>query len=415
MAIKISSHAIGVTVLLWTVLFTASAFATSKVELPLPFGCTRADQRASRDTLNKQLKPVFPPIPLQLRTPVEPTVFASNGRNYLIYELDLQNYADTSMTLRGIDVIDASNATEKRVAELKEVQLNMVLRPTGVDYWQYHGHPHVDANRNLGAGKSAVAFLCLAFESNALVPHQLRHRVHLDNESTEGPVIAVHSASLPIVGPPLTGTDWVPRNGPHLDSHHRMGLVVFDGIAQNARRFAIDWRKFKNGGQYSGDARDVHSYYAYGEKVLSVAEGLVVVATDGHPNNIPKTEDSFETAEPMTTENLGGNSIVIALSNGQFAEYYHLQPDSVRVKRGDRVQAGQVIARVGNSGDSRWPHLHFQVTNKPSMLASEGLPFVIDHFRVKVDNKEWMTRTREFPWGDEAVIDFGSETTGAKR
>ena len=116
--------------------------------------------------------------------------------------------------------------------------------------------------------------------------------------------------------------------------------------AQNARRFAIDWRKFKNGQQYEGDARDVHFYFAYGEKIVLVADGVVVNSVDQFPDNIPRTKDGFELALPLLSENLGGNFVIVVLPNGQFAQYFHMQ-------------LGQLIGQVGNSGDSRWPHLHF--------------------------------------------------------
>lgn len=81
----------------------------------------------------------------------------------------------------------------------------------------------------------------------------------------------------------------------------------------------------------------------------------------------------------------------------------------MRVKPGERVQRGQVLGRVGNSGDARLPHLHFQVSTAPDILTSEGLPFVIDQYRLKVGDKDWETQTREFPLG-EALIDFGAGT-----
>src|SRR5690349_20335132 len=48
---------------------------------------------------------------------------------------------------------------------------------------------------------------------------------------------------------------------------------------------AMDW--------FSGDARDVRSYYSYGKAVLAVADGRVVTARDGLPNNIPGHGESF--------------------------------------------------------------------------------------------------------------------------
>lgn len=397
-----------ITGLLLSALTAPSAFAASTNDLPLPLGCTLVERSAAAAPMSAPLKPVNPPIALQTRTPVEPTLFASAGRNYLIYELDLQNYSVTPMSLRGIDVMEVSNKGDKTIATIDATQLNALLRPTGVDYGDYKNHKHTDANRQLDAGRSAIAFMCIAFDGDAVVPTQLRHRVHLENTSNDGSVITVHRKPLPVFGSPLTGAGWHPFDGPKLNSHHRMGVMVIGGLAQNSRRFAVDWLKLKDGELYSGDPRDVKSYFGYGEKLLAVADGTVVDARDMYPDNIPKTAAGFETAIPITLENVAGNRVVIALANGQFAQYMHMQPGSVRVKRGDRVQRGQWIGQVGNSGDSRKPHLHFQLVNSPESFDGEGLPFVINQFMMKVPGQEWTRRNNEFPWGDEVMFDFGT-------
>lgn len=68
------------------------------------------------------------------------------------------------------------------------------------------------------------------------------------------------------------------------------------------------------------------------------------------------------------------------LGNGNFAFYAHLKTGTVKVRPGDRLAAGQVIANVGNSGNSSAPHLHFHVMSTPDPLRSDGLPFVLDEF-----------------------------------
>ena len=56
-----------------------------------------------------------------------------------------------------------------------------------------------------------------------------------------------------------------------------------------------------------------------------------------------------------------GNYVVISHSDGNFTLYAHLHANSISVKEGDSVDQGQVIAKVGNSGNSTGPHLHFEV------------------------------------------------------
>lgn len=56
-----------------------------------------------------------------------------------------------------------------------------------------------------------------------------------------------------------------------------------------------------------------------------------------------------------------GNHIIIEHSNGNYTLYAHLYNDSATVKQGDKVLQGQVIAKVGHTGSSTAPHLHFEV------------------------------------------------------
>lgn len=77
-----------------------------------------------------------------------------------------------------------------------------------------------------------------------------------------------------------------------------------------------------------------------------------------------------------------GNYVTLDLGAGRYVSYEHLKPGSVLVRPGDRVRAGQAIARVGNTGDSIGPHLHFHVSDGSTPLTGEGLPFVIRSFDV---------------------------------
>lgn len=70
-----------------------------------------------------------------------------------------------------------------------------------------------------------------------------------------------------------------------------------------------------------------------------------------------------------------GNHLVLDLGDGTYAAYAHLQRGSLIVREGDRVRAGQPIARCGNSGNSSEPHLHFQLMDGPDPDAARGVPF----------------------------------------
>jgi murein DD-endopeptidase len=73
--------------------------------------------------------------------------------------------------------------------------------------------------------------------------------------------------------------------------------------------------------------------------------------------------------------------VTVRIGPNRYATYAHLKRGSVRVGVGARVAAGEVVGLLGNTGQSTAPHLHFQITDGESVLASEGIPFAFDRFR----------------------------------
>ena len=129
----------------------------------------------------------------------------------------------------------------------------------------------------------------------------------------------------------------------------------------------------------SGAAADI----APGEAVIAYIE-----VKDGIPENSPPADSKDGTppevklAVEMTMETVGGNHVNLDLGGGVYAIYAHLQPGSIRVKLGDKVTPGQVIALLGNSGHAGEPHLHFQLMNRNSLLNSDGLPYYFSEFKL---------------------------------
>ncbi len=348
------------------------------------------------------------PLQLEMRVPFEPRAFPSGPHVYLMYELHLTNYLPMPLSLARIDVLDADAVDAQPIASFEAAQLESMLQPLG-------RRNLADRKERLvmAGGQSAIAYMCITFDRKARIPNKLAHRVSTADSAVEGIVIGTHQAELHVLGPPVVGANWLAADGPSNDedNHHRRGVVVLDGQAVDSRRYAIDWEQVMNGASFSGDPRDDHSYYSYGKTVLAVADGRVVAARDGLPDNTPGHGEAFHPAVPITLETVAGNTITLDIGGGQFAYYMHLQPGSLRVKAGDRVARGQVLASIGASGDAREPHLHFEVTTSSKPLAGEGVPYLIDRYHCMSACEGGVElHIRELPM-NQNVIEFAEEHT----
>ncbi len=105
-------------------------------------------------------------------------------------------------------------------------------------------------------------------------------------------------------------------------------------------------------------------YYVYGKQILAAAAGTVVTAIDGVPDNEPGSMN------PLCAV---GNCLIIDQGSSEYAVYAHLKPGSLRVRRGDQVRAGQVLALCGNSGNSSEPHLHFHLQDHATLQDGAGI------------------------------------------
>ena len=334
---------------------------------------------------------------LEMRVPVAPTAFPSEQRIHLLYELYLTNFDKDPLHVSRIEVLDLKASAAAPIATFAAQQLPTMLRPSGASL-------DSQGNYQLAGNGSAIVYVSIDFDQGSQVPDRLMHRVVTTEGVMEGAAITTHSTTLHVLGPPLQGAGWLAHEGPSNDNHHRRGILVVNGKPVFSGRYAIDWNKIENDQASSGDDKDLRSYFGYGQPVLAVADARVVTARDGFPDNAPAQGDAFQPAVPTTLETQGGNMIVLDLGDGQFARYMHLRPGSVRVKSDDVVRAGQVLAQLGSSGDSRGPHLHFEVTNS-SEPGGEGVPYVFDSYEVTgADGHPMGVRKHELPLKDTFVV-----------
>lgn len=109
------------------------------------------------------------------------------------------------------------------------------------------------------------------------------------------------------------------------------------------------------GKSYQNAGLHCENYYCYGKPVTAPADGYIVEMVDYIEDN-PIGE--------ISTTNNWGNSVVIQHVTGVYTQLSHLKK-SMKVKKGDFVKMGDIIAQCGNSGRSPYPHLHFQVQHTP--------------------------------------------------
>jgi biotin carboxyl carrier protein len=322
------------------------------------------------------------PVPVSQEVPNAPVPVKAGGKMHLVYELHITSFRARSLTLNRIEVINGDSKAQL-IDVFQGVKLNSRLSRPGASAGSTN-------NRIIGGGLRAIMFLQLTFNTPAEVPQTLRHRLFFKSDDAANPsgesmvegtrVIVKRSAPL-IISPPLRGEGWVSASGLSNISGHRRTFVVLDGKARIPQRFATDWVKLGSDGKLFHDSPTRNAnWYGYGAQVLAVAKSTVVAVKDDIPEN---EVTSSQRAVPITLETAAGNHIILSLGRGYFAVYAHLQPGSMRVKVGDVVRRGQVIALLGNTGNADAPQLHFHISDTNSPLGAEGMPFVFEAFDVQ--------------------------------
>ncbi len=307
----------------------------------------------------------------------------TDGKIHLAYELVFTNASATPATLEKVEVIDAANPAQA-LATFNGADLTSRLRTSG--------SAPVDSP-TIEASGTRLLLIDFALEPTTEMPARVMHSIQMlgtpmPSRKPQTPVALSYiiapidvNAKLPHIGPPLAGDGWVAVNGccGEAGAHRPSGLGCNGGI-YFAQRFAIDWMKLdKEGRLAEGDGSEVHQYPDYGAGVLAVANGTVVDRLDNLDDQKPGTLPDPRT---INVQNVDGNHIVIDLGHGVYAFYAHLQKNSVQVSVGDRVKRGQVLAKLGNTGNTSGPHLHFHLMESPSVLCSNGIPYTIDSFAL---------------------------------
>jgi murein DD-endopeptidase MepM/ murein hydrolase activator NlpD len=199
---------------------------------------------------------------------------------------------------------------------------------------------------------------------------------------------------------PLRGV-WYVGWGASFHTGHRWAIP---------EEFALDIAKLGGDGlTHKGDGTRFDDYHAYGANVLAAADGHVTSAANDQQEDPSAMQRPNETQEAYFArlqkeqgERLAkgltaitGNYVMIDHGKNEYSLYAHLQPGSVGVHVGDQVKAGDVIGKLGSSGNSTEPHLHFHVCDKPDPLMCAGVPVNFGNITI-----QWADLPRPIQSGD---------------
>ena len=309
-----------------------------------------------------------------------PSLLIAENKQYLVYEIFLTNFKNTSVELTGLDIKDKKKSA-RVITSFDEAALTRMMTPIGVKYSS-------DDATIILPGMQKILYMWLPFDEDVDVPNAIRHVFTFQPLNDNAKSVALAPAPMPvntsdpvIVGAPLRGDNWVAGNGPSNSSEHRRAYNIGDGIIYFSQRYAIDFVKIgANGLTFKGDISKNASYYSYQSAVYSVASGRVIAVRNDIPENTP---NSGTTAVAMDKDTASGNYVFVDIGDNHYALYAHLIPGSIQVKPGDRVAKGQTLGKLGNSGNSSEPHLHFHITDGPDIIYANGITYGFEDFSLR--------------------------------
>jgi murein DD-endopeptidase MepM/ murein hydrolase activator NlpD len=303
-------------------------------------------------------------------------VRGDDGKDHVEYELLVVNAVEQPVTLTSLTILDPAAKELTRIdGPVLVAATQTLLDKKPVTEIPASAAVSVDVDLIVPPGTAP-----------ARVRHRLEYRVppgtstavFVDSPIIDGPEVAINRRPATVIKPPLKGDGWLATTACCTPNLHRDLRIVVDGRRiETAETFAVDWALLKGDRVYEAKGTTNEQFYAYGADVFAVADGTVVSVQDGKPDATPN-----KLMTPKTLSDFGGNQVMLEVAPKVYAVYGHLQPGSLQVKVGDRVKVGATLAKIGNTGPSFGPHLHFGLLNRPDIFTGRSLPFVIDSYTL---------------------------------
>ena len=303
-------------------------------------------------------------------------VRGDDGKDHVEYELLVVNAVDQPVTLTSLTVLDPAAKELTRIeGPVLVAATQTLLDKKPVTEIPASAAVSVDVDLIVPPGTAPERVTHRLVYS---VPAGTSTAVFVEPPVIDGPEVAINRRAATVIKPPVKGDGWLSTSACCTPNVHRDLRVAVNGRRiETPETFALDWALLKGDRVYEGDGSRNDQFYVYGADVYAVANGTVVSVQDGKPDATPN-----KAMTPKTLSDFGGNQVMLEIAPKVYAVYAHLQPGSLRVKVGDTVKVGAPLAKIGNTGPSLGPHLHFGLLNRPDMFTGRSLPFVIDSYTL---------------------------------
>ncbi|MGM0216087.1 M23 family metallopeptidase [Enterococcus sp. AZ109] len=214
---------------------------------------------------------------------------------------------------------------------------------------------------------------------------------------------------------PLRG-EWQSPNTPgtKIPSHgtDRLGTrYAYDFIQVDWDRRG--WPSYRSSlAKYLTTGLPINDYYCWGKAIYAPCNGIVTTAEDNYPertrtNLRSDLKNAYQNAhyfDPMTDDprSVAGNHIIIKHTEKVYAAVCHLQTGSIQVTVGQSVKKGDFLGRVGHSGNSFGPHLHFQLMDSSDITKAKGLPCAFETYEIYQAGK-WLETKNGVPTNRDRI------------
>lgn len=347
--------------------------------------------------------------------PMPPAPVRIDAQQVLMYELYVTNFDVVSLILSHVEVFGREQGGTPLISRSNKSVAAAMIRVGLKSRSEVPKDTENTDMRTIAPGVRTVLYVWIELPSNQILPTTRRHRMVFSaaseglnsDERLEGYAVPVSRDPVSTLSSPVNGEEWVAGIAQPTTPIIVAALRRLTGISIRQNVLPLIGSKLgRTVILIMTPQLAMRTGGAFGEPVLAVADGEIAEVVDGIADNVPRN------LPPVTLDNIAGNHVTLQISPNRFGTYQHLQNGSLKVKLHDKVRRGTVIALLGNSRKATAVHLHLQVTDRNSVLESQGMPFVFSSITYlgpaadyEIDKHVTVPWKNSIPPGD-TVIEF---------